>query len=151
MKNLANRQPGGVVGREGAGNNRQGKHDPEPDQSAGGGECQDGVIIEDDLKDQVGEHFADREGGQRSQKPGDKPDQGAFDQHDLHDRAVGGADGAHHADLAGALHHVQAHRAGQPDAADNSHQQRHDHQKCREDVQPFGSIVLDRRTGRTPR
>ena len=59
----------------------------------------------------------------------------------MHDDPIHRADGTHHADLAGAFQHVDAHGAGQPHAADKRGQDGHDEQENDHDVNGEGRFL----------
>ena len=97
---------------------------PSQDSGPDEGEGKLGAGVEDGQVDGVRQQLADGHGQQGAQHPADQADQHAFDDHHVHHGPVRSADGAHHADLAGAVEHVHAHRAHQADAADDRGQER---------------------------
>jgi len=56
---------------------------------------------------------------------------------------AGSADGPHHADFASPLQHVDPHRPGQAERADDGQQDRHDHQEVGDDVKLGADLLLD--------
>src|SRR5574341_195768 len=98
---------------------------------------------EDRQADSRGQYDRDGDGEQDADEPTDQPDYHALHDHDALNVAVRRADGAHHADLARALQHVDAHHAHQSQPTDDGDHCRHDQHEVDEDV-GLCCLILDK-------